>query len=216
MKRNLYIISGLGTDERALQGIVFPENSKPVFIPWHLPNPNTTLKEYAAELAKNITGENPLLLGVSFGGMVATEIAKIVNPDKLILVASVMQHMEIPFLYRLLGLLGVNHLIPAKLFLIPSVVTNWFFCAKRREHKKMLAEILRDTNPNYFKWALNSIVHWKQTETVSVVRIHGCSDRVLPISKKKQYDFLIRNGGHFMTVTHSNEISECLAQILTD
>ena len=78
----------------------------------------------------------------------------------------------------------------------------------------MLAEILIDTNPEYFKWAVGSIFHWKQTEKIPAYRIHGSSDRILPISKNCKPNLVINNGGHFFTVTHADEISRYLKQIL--
>ena len=103
---------------------------------------------------------------------------------------------------------------PIKFLKTPNIFSNWFFGAKSKEEKKLLSEILIDTNPVFLKWAINQILNWQNTEfTSNVIHIHGTSDRILPIRFVK-YDIKIENGGHFMTINKAKEINMILNDLL--
>jgi pimeloyl-ACP methyl ester carboxylesterase len=71
----VYFISGLCADKRAFSflNLSFCE---PVFINWIQPLKNESLSAYALRLKEQIRDDNPIIVGVSFGGMLATEMAK--------------------------------------------------------------------------------------------------------------------------------------------
>jgi esterase/lipase len=47
------------------------------------------LDDYAKRIAKKIKRENPVLIGVSFGGILVQEMAKHINTRKVIIISSV-------------------------------------------------------------------------------------------------------------------------------
>ena len=71
----VYFISGLGADYRvfSLLELSFCE---PVFIGWIKPQPNESLPHYAARLLEQIPETSPIIVGISFGGMLVTEMAR--------------------------------------------------------------------------------------------------------------------------------------------
>lgn len=46
------------------------------------------MADYAKRLSLQITDEQPILIGLSFGGMMAMELAKIIKVQKIVLLAS--------------------------------------------------------------------------------------------------------------------------------
>lgn len=72
----IYIFSGLGVDKRVFDNIDFGTKS-PEFIDWISPLKNESLAEYSKRISENMKSEKPILIGPSFGGIVATEISKI-------------------------------------------------------------------------------------------------------------------------------------------
>lgn len=99
----VYIFSGLGVDRRVFDRIDFKDLDVK-FIDWIDPIKNETLQNYAKRISRKITSENPILIGLSFGGMIAVEISKILNTKKIILIASAKNKYELPFIYRLFGI----------------------------------------------------------------------------------------------------------------
>jgi pimeloyl-ACP methyl ester carboxylesterase len=53
------------------------------------------LDEYAKRIAEKIKLENPVLIGVSFGGILVQEMANI-NTRKVIIISSVKSNLEFP------------------------------------------------------------------------------------------------------------------------
>ncbi|MGB4775107.1 MAG: alpha/beta hydrolase, partial [Daejeonella sp.] len=107
---DIYIFSGLGADERVFQTLDF-SGLKVTFIHWLTPHKAETIEVYAKRLTSQITINKPVLIGLSFGGIMAVEVAKQINTEKIILIASAKIRQEIPFYYRFAGKLSLHKLI---------------------------------------------------------------------------------------------------------
>ena len=208
----IYIFSGLGVDQRVFDNIDFG-NLDVEFIDWIEPLKSETLENYAKRISLSLNQTNPILIGLSFGGMIAMEISKILETKKIILIASAKTRNELPIIYQLAGKLKLNKLIPNSLFKKQNFITNWFFGLETKAEKQLLKRILKDTNPNFLSWAINEILNWKnEVSSKNSVHIHGNKDRIIPIQNLKA-DFIIENGGHFMTVNKAQEIERIIKQI---
>ena len=86
--KTIYCISGLGADERAFSKLKIDGYSLRV-IPWLMPEPGETIQHYATRMRAIIDDPEPILMGLSFGGMLCAEIAKQIPVQKLILISSV-------------------------------------------------------------------------------------------------------------------------------
>lgn len=213
MVKDIYIFSGLGADERAFKRLDF-SGFKPHFIEWETPEKFESLEIYAQRLISQIPDKNPLLMGLSFGGIMAIEVAKQLQARNIILLASAKTKKELPFYYRWTGIIGLQKLMPSKLMMQSNFFTNWLFSISSEADKKLLKEILDDTDPAFFNWAIDKIVNWKNAEPPKkYVHIHGTADRIFPI-QFVSCDFEIKNGGHFMTLDKAEEVSSILKEIL--
>jgi pimeloyl-ACP methyl ester carboxylesterase len=207
----LYFLSGLGADSRAFKYLTFPANTKTVFIDWLTPNKDESLSEYAKRISQCIDTSGPfILIGMSFGGILATEIIEFVQPQKTILISSVTRRQELPFYYRLAGFLKANKLLPAKATNRSNALTYWMFGITSRNDKSLLNEILISTDTHFSKWAIHEILNWKRKASPGhLIRIHGDKDRVLPIINFKP-TYLLKGAGHFMIANRAVEISKIL------
>jgi pimeloyl-ACP methyl ester carboxylesterase len=211
--KHIYIFSGLGVDERVFKNLNFT-GFEITFIKWLKPDSNEGIEDYAKRLIIQINTENPVLIGLSFGGMVAMEVAKLITTEKIILIASAKSFKQIPYYYRWAGYLKFHKLLPAKLLKKHSFISNWAFGVDVEKDRILLREILKDLDSNFLKWAIDKIVCWKNfTVPSNIIHIHGDDDRILPI-RFVNPDFLVKNGGHFMTVNKSKEITELLHKLL--
>lgn len=213
MTKELYIFSGLGADERVFQRLDFSGFST-TFIKWIVPQGNETIENYATRLLDQITTTKPNLIGLSFGGIIAVEIAKQIDTEKVILIASAKTKKEIPFYYRFAGKLGLHKLLPTRLLKNSNFITYWLFGTSSTFDKQLLKQILIDTDPTFLKWAIDKVARWtNQTQTKNIFHIHGTNDRILPLNFVK-CNFTIKNGGHLMTLNKAEEISQILRQQL--
>ena len=129
---------------------------------------------------------------------------------KIILIASAKTKFEIPVLYRFSGSIGLHKLIPFALLKSSNFFSHWLFGIYSKYEKKLFKNILKDTDKHFMKWAINEIVCWQNTEVpVNYIHIHGTKDRILPFRNCKT-DYLIENGGHFMTVNKAKKIEQII------
>ncbi len=200
----LYAISGLGADHRVFQYLDL--NADIIHLHWIQPQKEESLKQYAHRLAEKIDTSEPFgLIGVSFGGLIATEIAKKLNPKFTILISSTDLKNGLRQVYGWVGRLGVVELIPPTGFRIPKMLANYLFGAK---NEKLLSDILDDSDFNFTKWAVISLTKWKNDEPLdNVLKINGTKDLLIPGSNDSQ-TLIIENGTHFMVVDRADEVSE--------
>jgi pimeloyl-ACP methyl ester carboxylesterase len=211
----LYFISGLGVDRRAFTRLQFPDDFKIRHLDWIAPLADETLPAYAKRLARNInTKEAFSLVGLSFGGMVATEIALNVPPKHLILLSSASAITEVPQLYKLIGSIKLHKVIPTALLKQPTFFTYWFFDAVKKDEKQLLKAILKDTSPAFLRWAIDSVLQWRNKKRPdNLYHIHGSKDKILPLSNVKA-DKIVNGAGHFMVFSHGPLLSKLILERL--
>jgi len=200
----IYGISGLGADKRIFDFLSL--DSEITTIDWIEPNKDESIKSYSRRLSNLIDTKNEFcLIGVSFGGLIATEINKILNPKLTILISSAHTKNELRPIFRLFGKTKLIKLIPAFLFDPPRLIAKFLFGAK---NNKLLNNILDDTDLNFAKWAINELINWENmTIHKNVFKINGTNDKLIP-PKGNTNMVLIEKGEHFMIVDRANEVSK--------
>lgn len=209
----IYIFGGLGADKRIFEKIDFG-NLDIEFIDWIEPLDNENIKNYVRRISEKLISPNPILLGVSFGGILTVELSKILDVKKVILIASVKNKDELPKFYRIAGQIKLNKLIPTQIFKRQNFITNWFFGISSKSEELILKSILIDINVNFLKWAINEIVNWRnEISPKNLVHIHGNMDRIIPLKTNMKVDFIIDGGGHFMTMNKSQDIEKIIKNL---
>jgi pimeloyl-ACP methyl ester carboxylesterase len=215
MNATIYFISGLGADRRAFRKLVFPNNFDCTYLDWIHPLPAETLEHYANRISELIDKTKPFfLIGLSFGGMLATEIAKNLNPEHTFLISSVPVFDQLPWYYKLAGMLRLQKAIPLSLMKTGNSIGLKFLGAKTQDEKLLLKQLIADSDPRFIKWALNSILTWRNTTRPdNLIHIHGSSDNILPI-KHMTVDHLIKGGSHFMVYAKADEIRKIIIDMI--
>lgn len=214
---NVYFISGLGADKRAFQYLQLDADIKVHHLEWFSNNKNETIEQYAQRMAEHIDATQPFcLVGLSFGGIVANEIAKFVKPDKLFLLSTAKTRSELPLLFRIAGTLGLHHLMPIKSFFKNKKMVYRFFGAKSEREQHLLDEILKDSDPNFIVWAIDKIAKWKNTQLPEhYLHLHGDKDIIFPIKYIKNCK-KVEEGTHLMVVKKFRAVSESINGFLLD
>jgi pimeloyl-ACP methyl ester carboxylesterase len=209
-----YFIPGLAADQRVFRHIRLPENYAAVYLEWIKPEPRESLKDYAIRMARQINTTEPfILIGLSFGGMLAVEIAKQYHPDQLILIASISHHMHLPAWYRLIYKAGMHRVIGVNM-LKNAVYLKRYFTSETINDKAIVKQMARDMDPAFIRWAIRAIVHWKTDDQVlQLHHIHGTRDYILPGQMTKP-QYIIPGAGHLMIFNRAEEINRILFSIL--
>lgn len=207
----VYLLGGLGADKRVFDYLKL-DNVELIHIEWVRPEVSESIEDYAKRICNQITTDKPILIGVSFGGIIATEIAKQLDCDKVVLISSAATKHDIPLLYRVAGQLRIHRLIPTNLLVHVNAITYWFFGVTNPSERHLLKEIIQTTDRSFLKWAIDKIVLWRNTVKIkNCINVHGDADRILP---SKKADYTLTGGGHFMIVSKASEISGILNKII--
>jgi pimeloyl-ACP methyl ester carboxylesterase len=211
---HVYFISGLGADRQAFQRLQLDKSHTSHHIDWIEPHPNETISHYAQRMSEAITHEVFVLVGLSFGGMIAIEINKIKPAQKVLLISSICCRKQLPWYLRFAGYLPLNQLRLLQLVRHFPFIRNWMFGATDGKLKNYLQERLASITDNYLYWSIQQILQWEQpSKPANVVQLHGTKDRMFP-PDYIQADHWFPHGSHFMILTHASSISQTLNIIL--
>lgn len=210
----VYFISGLAADSRVFKHILLPEAHEIVYLDWIDPKPNESLAAYAARLAGAIDTSQPFaLLGLSMGGMMAAEIAKIKHPAVTILLSSVPVNTALPYYFNWAYRLSLHKMVPVALLKKASVMKRGF-TPDSEEDKLVLKQVIKDSDPAFIKWAMQAILTWKNDIIPSpFFHIHGTKDEILPMKFTKP-THQVDGGNHLMIMSRAGELNEILKEIL--
>ena len=101
IKPVIYLLSGQGSDHRIFNNLNLDRSHEVFHIKYHVPEEGISLKEYAHELSEQIDISKPfILIGMSLGGMLATEITDFLDPEKVIIISSAKCRKELPGRYK--------------------------------------------------------------------------------------------------------------------
>ena len=210
----VYFISGLGADKTVFQ-LLKLHDAEPVFIDWIKPLKDESLSAYALRLkeAYNIP-DDAFIAGLSFGGMLTTEIAKKYPSVKGILLSSSKTYKEIPLYYRTGKYFSLHKWTSPKMqrwFMLR--IKSWFDL-KTPAFIKVYEELIANSDTAFNKWAVSALLNWNNTVIpANVVHVHGTIDKILPY-KYVKCDYTIRNGGHLMVLEQAAEVSGIMNSII--
>ena len=209
-----YFISGLGADKMAFKRIKLPDAYEPVYLDWITPEKNESLSNYARRFSSLIKNDDAfILIGLSFGGMLACEIARLRNPMKTIIISSIATSNELPWYFKRAGKIGLHKAVPIKLLKAGSIIKNMMGAASK-EDKAIIINYAKFANPILVRWSLHAIVSWDQTERLpGIVHLHGSNDLMLPV-RYTHADYIIERGGHLMVFNKADEVNKILNEVL--
>ena len=121
-----YCISGIGADGSIFE--LLDITCEKVIIEWMPTTRQESLQMYAHKLTSCIDQSEPfVIIGVSYGGMLACAMNEFVRPEKTLLISSVTKPSELPFWIRWIGKTPLIDWLPSALFTFPEWLVPWFF-----------------------------------------------------------------------------------------
>ena len=212
---DVYFISGLGADQAAFAFLKLAD-FKSIYVDWITPESHETLKQYAIRLKQfHAIPDDATLVGLSFGGMLTTEIAKAFPSIKAILISSIKGRHEMPPSLHFLRRIQFHKWMSPKLHrAIMSHAASYlgiYEKTKIETYKKMTQR----GDPKLNQWIGGAILDW-DNETVpnNITHIHGTNDNVLP-HEYVNANYQVEHGGHLMVMERNIEISDILIKILS-
>ena len=212
----IILLSGMGATGR-LFDLIRPGMSDLKSPDWIAPKPGETLNQYAARFADLVNPGVPCIVGgLSFGGMVALEMAPHLSCRHCVLIGSIRSPAELPLWVRVGA--RIARRLPLWCFrfsifaarCVPGPIL-WLVPMDRRE-------FLRDytkSDPVFLRWALDAMLNWKPSTPgpdLAIHQIHGDNDPILFHTLTKP-DTLVPGAGHLIPLSHPQVCIEYLRRI---
>ncbi|EAR01615.1 alpha/beta hydrolase [Maribacter sp. HTCC2170] len=216
-KIQVYLMPGMAANSSIFDNIKLPKESFEVHrLEWFVPEKNMTLIDYAKKMAKSITSPNPVLVGVSFGGILVQEMSKVIPVKKVIVVSSVKQTSELPKRMIFAKYTKVHKLLPTGLVNNVELLAKYAFGETVHKRLELYEQYLSIRDKYYIDWSIDQIVNWKQmTSPENLVHIHGEKDVVFPINHIKDC-IPVKNGTHTMIIHRARWFNEHLPTIILE
>ena len=206
---------GMSANPLIFEMIKFPKDIYEVhLLKWIEPILNESIESYSIRLSKDIIHHKPVLIGVSFGGLIVQEISKLLDVDKLIIISSVKSNTELPLYMKSAKFLKLYNYFPLKLFDEIFNISKFLKINKIYKKIDLVDKYLSVRDENYLKWAIREILNWKQKKPLEgVIHLHGDKDITFPISLIKNC-ITIQGGTHALILTKHRWLNKNLTQII--
>ncbi|MFN8393218.1 MAG: alpha/beta hydrolase [Bacteroidia bacterium] len=214
MERKLYFIPGVATDRRVFAHLDLPGYTT-TYLDWVRPRRGESIEEYAARNVERLEGdENPVLIGYSFGGIVAIEMAKHLPGAIVIIISSIKDYRERPIGMWLTSSLRLHRLVPTDIGKEFDFAYKWMNDPQTPHEHAFIDTMKRDVDPVHTDWAIHQAVSWRHAHhTPRLYHIHGDQDRIFPIRYIRNC-IPVRGGTHLMLLNKGKEISAHIDRIL--
>jgi len=212
----VYFMPGLAASPTIFENIKLPEDQFEMhFLEWFLPNDKESIESYALRMTEKIQDENPVLVGVSFGGILVQEMAKHIKAQKVIIISSVKSNTEFQPRLKMARATKAYKLLPTQLLSNVELLVKYAFgnniVAKRL---KLYEKYLSVRDKKYLDWAIENTLIWSQKKAnENVIHIHGDADEVFPI-KHIQNCIVIKGGTHIMIINKFKWLNENLPKLI--
>ena len=211
---HIYLMPGMAASPRIFEYLHLPEQFEMHWLSWIPPKKNEPLQDYAKRMCERVVHPNPILLGVSFGGVLVQEMARYVSCSKVIIVSSIKSAQELPVAMKMAKHTQIHKLLPTQWVKNIETLALFVFGDRIKKRMSLYQKYLSERDPNYLKWAIHALVHWQQqTPARGLVHIHGSQDTVFP--KKHLLDpYSEIPGGHAIIINKKAWFNDNLPDLI--
>jgi len=206
---------GLAASPAIFERIALPASEyETILLEWEIPLDHETLSDYAKRITLKIKHKDPVLIGVSFGGILVQEMSKFIKARKVIIISSVKCNTEFPRRMKIAKTTKAYKLIPMSLLVNIESLAKFSFGNKVNQRLKLYEKFLSVRDKRYLDWAIEQVIMWDRCEPdKNVIHIHGDNDDVFPI--KYIHDAVVVKGGtHIMIINKFKWLNENLPKII--
>ncbi|GLB53839.1 alpha/beta hydrolase [Neptunitalea chrysea] len=212
----VYFMPGMAANKLIFDAIKLPEDTFEVFyLEWLIPEKKEPIKTYAKRLTECIHHDNPVLIGVSFGGILVQEMAALIPVRKVLIISSVKHESEMPARIHFSRKSKLHKILPTGLVNNVEVLAKYAFGETVTNRLELYKMYLSVRDKRYIDWALDTIINWKQMNNIPVVHIQGDNDKVFPIDNVKDC-VVVKGGTHIMIINRFKWFNEHLPSLITE
>ena len=213
---HVYLMPGMSANSLIFEKIKFPKNFILHYLEWIDPFIYESLEDYAKRFSKLITHKNPVLIGVSFGGILVQEVSKIIKVSKLVIISSVKSNSELPNHMKFGKATKSYKLLPVKWLNDFESLISFVLGPKVKRRVEIYRKYLSVRDENYLNWSIREMIEWKQRVPIkNIIHIHGSKDLILPTNFLKDY-IELPHGDHAMILKRADWINNKVPEIIME
>ena len=212
----IYFVPGLAAGPEIFENLELSEDKYDInYLSWKTPLASEeTITNYAMRMSEDIKHDNPVLVGVSFGGIMVQEMSQFVNTKKVIIISSVKKRDELPKRFQMAKFTKAYKLFPSKIVSNFENYTQYFLGKSLKKRADIYKKYLSVRSELYLNWAVTNVVKWENNGTPkNILHIHGSEDKVFPINKINNCT-TIEGGTHVMILTKAKKITAIINDCL--
>ena len=208
---------GMAANPSIFKNIHLPEDQfETHLLEWFMPEVGISFSDYAKIMCSKIEHSNPVLVGVSFGGMLVQEMARQIKVRKVIIISSVKSNSELPKRLVFAKYTKIHKLLPTGLVNNMELLAKYAFGETVTKRIELYEQYLSIRDKYYLDWAIDQIVHFQQREfPPGLVHIHGDKDAVFPIQNISGC-IRVEDGTHTMILNRFKWFNQRLPTIILE
>ena len=215
----IYTLPGLGFDKRIFSRLKLPFDEIH-HLDWIEPLPKESIVNYAKRMADKINHDlsSCILIGHSFGGIIAQEIAALFPIKKIILISSIKSKKEKPLNFKMVAPLGLQNFFTKKTTLNTFDYWGKYFGYDTKESQNLFKDMVADRSDHYLQWALLQLSKWQEpvAPKTPTYHIHGSQDKTFPFKLISPPLIKVEGGSHMMVYNRAGEISSMIEEMIGD
>ncbi|MEM7660006.1 MAG: alpha/beta hydrolase [Bacteroidota bacterium] len=219
-RRQLLFLPGLGYTQEIFGRLPQTRLPEARLLNWIDPHPNESRQAYARRWFQPYSNlqQAPLLIGHSFGGMMAQEIAAIFPIHRIILISNVRCREQLPLGLRLASPLRIYRLFTRGICI--KTVRFWgkVHDLRTQADQDLFKRMVGSYSNPLLQWSLKRLSEWTPPplpNTTPLHQIHGTNDKTLPISRAFPPDQVIKDGSHIMLYQQAEELGRLIDPLLS-
>ena len=215
-KIHIYFMPGLAASSKIFEHIRLAEEKFTLhYLEWIAPvSEKETLSDYASKYLPLIKHKQPVLIGVSFGGILVQELSHLLQVKKLIIISSIKSRSEMPRRLRFLKNSKAYKFFPSKKLSSIDDFSKYDFHPNLKKKTELYNKYMSVRDEKYLNWAIHSVLHWNNSSpSDNIIHIHGNKDEIFPIKYIKTC-IAVEGGTHAMIIVKAKKISAILEEIL--
>ncbi len=212
----LWFLPGLAANQK-LFAPQLAEIPQARMLDWIKPLTEESLADYAKRWSQQLDFRcEDVLIGMSFGGQVALELAKHLPLKACLLISANRRSSEIKNQFRIqakvLPSLSDSMLRGSLLKVGIPLLKRWEGLGQ--QEVLWLQEMVKEMDIDFFRWATQAAAQWNYEFNPSdfqmpIFQIHGEKDPIIRIQNPKEVEIL-KGASHLLTLTHPKELNQWL------
>jgi len=215
-KTHIYFVPGLAASPEIFEFLQFPDNKFELhFLEWLLPlSAHEPIEAYAKRMSDLVIEENPVLIGVSFGGIMVQEMGKHLQPKKIIIISSIKSRDELSKALKFIQKSKIYTLFPSKAIENIEIFSFLAFGNTSKKRLILYKKYFTVRDKKYLNWSIYNVLHWQQIKpSENILHIHGTADAIFSFKYIKDC-IPVEKGTHIMIINRAKTISKIIIDSL--